>query len=306
MVARKAVVNEKPLRISKKQKTGKGRKRMRDLRVFFIIFFIGVLSVQPDITQALELESMPEIEGITEEMEEKSKKSWQGTFGLGAGIVPDYEGSSDYEIVPFPYTRVHWNTGRYAELEGLTLRANLLANPTWSLGPVARYAPGRDDVDNDAVDALRDVDDAFEVGAFLGVHSRNWNARIEALQDVADGHEGLLVNLRLGYARQIGAKSRFTFGASTTFADDDYMESFFSIDADNAMRSGLRVYDADSGIKDVGLDAAVGVSIGKDWSILTSFGYKRLLDEAKDSPVVDDEGDANQFSGGIVFLYSYY
>ena len=33
--------------------------------------------------------------------------------------------------------------------------------------------------------------------------------------------------------------------------------------------------------------------------------YKRLLGDAKDSPVVDDEGDANQFSGGGLVFYRF-
>jgi outer membrane scaffolding protein for murein synthesis (MipA/OmpV family) len=33
--------------------------------------------------------------------------------------------------------------------------------------------------------------------------------------------------------------------------------------------------------------------------------YKRLLDDAEDSPVVDDEGDANQLMGGILVTYTF-
>ncbi len=33
--------------------------------------------------------------------------------------------------------------------------------------------------------------------------------------------------------------------------------------------------------------------------------YKHLLGDAEDSPVVDDEGDANQFSGGILVFYKF-
>jgi outer membrane scaffolding protein for murein synthesis (MipA/OmpV family) len=33
------------------------------------------------------------------------------------------------------------------------------------------------------------------------------------------------------------------------------------------------------------------------------FSYKTLLNDAKDSPVVDDEGDNNQFTLGVMATY---
>jgi outer membrane protein len=34
-------------------------------------------------------------------------------------------------------------------------------------------------------------------------------------------------------------------------------------------------------------------------------GYKRLVGDAEDSPVVDDEGDANQFVAGAFAIYKF-
>ena len=33
--------------------------------------------------------------------------------------------------------------------------------------------------------------------------------------------------------------------------------------------------------------------------------YTRLVGDAEDSPVVDDEGDENQFFGGVLVKYSF-
>ena len=48
------------------------------------------------------------------------------SIGGGLGVAPDYEGSSDYELVPVPTGSAQFSNGMYVELLGLNLRANLL------------------------------------------------------------------------------------------------------------------------------------------------------------------------------------
>ena len=178
-------------------------------------------------------------------------------LGLGIGMVPDYEGSNDYMVVPIPFARIDSHTGQYIGLLGTTVRADLLKGRTWSAGPVLRYRFERDDVEDDTVDKLRKVDDALEVGGFVGIQIDQWTAMIEAAQDVADGHEGLLVTLVAGYSIPLDTGLMLSLSASTSYASDDYMESYFEIDENNANRSGLDVHDADAGIKDYGVRVGV-------------------------------------------------
>jgi outer membrane scaffolding protein for murein synthesis (MipA/OmpV family) len=86
----------------------------------------------------------------------------------------------------------------------------------------------------------------------------------------------------------------------TTLVDDDYMESFFSVDAQQSADSGLKRYNADAGIKDVNLSVSAGYPLTDRWRIAGMIEYKRLLGDAADSPIVDDE---NQFTAGIGLTY---
>ncbi len=226
-------------------------------------------------------------------------------LGLGIGVIPDYEGSNDYTAVPIPFARIDSKTGQYIGLLGTTIRANVLESKMWSVGPVLRYRIERNDVEDKQVDDLRKVDSALEVGAFAGIKIDQWTAMIEAAQDVADGHEGLLVTLVTGYSIPLDTGLMLSLSASTTYASDDYMEAYFEIDKDNAARSGLDVFKADSGIKDYGVRAGLNYVLNKQWSFIGALGYKRLVSDAKDSPVVDDEGDANQYLGGVVAVYNF-
>jgi outer membrane scaffolding protein for murein synthesis (MipA/OmpV family) len=55
----------------------------------------------------------------------------------------------------------------------------------------------------------------------------------------------------------------------------------------------------------VGLNLAASFKPWQHWGFMGLVSYKRLLNDAEDSPVVDDEGDKNQFIGGILVIYNF-
>jgi outer membrane protein len=249
----------------------------------------------------------PDYEGIdVVNVEEEAVPTRQVNVGLGVGTVPDYEGSEDYEAVPLLFVRMQWPTGRYLEFLGNRLEANVLASNAWSFGPMIRYRHKRDDdVDNDVIARMREVDESVEVGVFLGLQIGNWNAGINAAQDVADGHDGYLVRLATGYTLPVNPCLMLGGNLFTTYADDDYMDAYFSVDADNAARSGLPRYNAGPRFKDVGGMLTAQYAPWEKWGIMGIVGYARLLGKAKNSPVVDDEGDNRQYFGGLMATYQF-
>ena len=46
-------------------------------------------------------------------------------------------------------------------------------------------------------------------------------------------------------------------------------------------------------------------SLSREWNLVFAVTYTRLLGDAADSPVVDDEGSENQFMGGILVTYTF-
>ena len=122
---------------------------------------------------------------------------------------------------------------------------------------------------------------------------------MEARQDADSGHEGALVELSAGTSLPF-EKPLVFIALGTTWASDDYMESFFAVDAQQSADSGLKKYDAEAGIKDVSVSMTSGYKITNRWRIGGKLEYKRLVGDAADSPIVDDE---NQFLAGISLSY---
>ena len=200
-------------------------------------------------------------------------------LGLGLGLAPDYEGSEDYEPVPIPYALAQWASGQYVHLLGNKLKGNLLPSDMWSLGPMLQYISSRADVDNNQVDDMRNVDASVMLGVFGGVKIDRWSASLELRQDVADDN-GFLATLNGGYNLPINEQLKLGFGVSITYADGDYMNTYFSVDSGDARRSGLKEEDAESGFKDVGLDINADYNFYENWSVMGLFRYTRLVGDA--------------------------
>ena len=70
-----------------------------------------------------------------------------------------------------------------------------------------------------------------------------------------------------------------------------------------AASARLPNYSADSGLKDVGINLTAHYTPWEKWGIMGLFSYKTLLNDAKDSPIVDDEGNEKQFTVGLMVTY---
>lgn len=249
---------------------------------------------------------------IPERGQKVADSEFGGFVSLGAGFSPDYEGSDDYDATPLGVAMLFWE-GYYAQLLGPSLKVNLVPMENVDFGPTISYGGGRDDdVEDDKVKLLREVDEALEVGFFAEYRfTNNMDPRyqisvgLDVAKDIDDGHEGAIVTASLGYERPVFGDVTWSVGASATYADDDYMETYFTIDANNASRSGLSRFDAEGGIKDVGLSTSLSYDFGESWNVTGLLSYTRLIGDAADSPIVDDRGSADQLFGGLTVGYAF-
>jgi outer membrane protein len=232
-------------------------------------------------------------------------KGTQVAVGLGIGAAPDYEGSDDYRAVPWLFARVNWESGRYLYFEGAALKANLVSSPTWRLGPVVRFIGARAHVEDKKVDDLKNVDAAAMVGGFAGFDVDRCTAFIQVVQDVSGSNDGLVATLGVGYTVPIDDRTIVALTGAIDYANGEYMSTYFGIDAADSARSGLKTYNADAGIKDVGVGVLLQYYPWDHVGFRAAAKYTRLMGDAADSPVVDDRGDENQLLGGVMVTYRF-
>jgi len=227
------------------------------------------------------------------------------SIGGGIGVKPDYEGSSDYELVPVPAGSAKFDNGMYLKLLGLNLRANLIPSNFWRLGPVYNYRPERDNVENNRVDRMKDISDANELGIFGGIEWQGWYVFLEWLADTGDAYDGSYGTLKGGYNWMVNKEWMLTFGAFTTYASDDYMETYFGVSSGDAARSGLDRYNADGGMKDIGLDFGANWRFAQNWDLRGLFQIKQLVGDADDDSPVVDEGSETQLFTAVLVVWNF-
>jgi outer membrane protein len=197
-------------------------------------------------------------------------------IGIGIAIIPDYVGSDDYKAAPLPFLKYTFNNSqRYIKLAGPELSINLLNHPNFHLGPLVRYYGSRDDdIEDDVVKKMRKIDSGLAAGAFLSFEIKEADPRnrinftFKLLADVSDSYSGYSMDLDASLWRKVAQRWDVFIGAGTTYADDDYMDTYFGVN--NSNRGSATVfefpnYSAGSGIRDVRAQAGAIYYYDKNW-----------------------------------------
>lgn len=240
---------------------------------------------------------------------EAAKKDWTIRLGAGALYQPEYEGSDEYKITPVPMVMISYRDLVF--LRGPMLGANVL---TWQgprpsdklqVGPLVRYQFGRDEGDSDDLRGMGDIDAAVDVGGFVTYSAGPWSTGLTLFRDVSGSHDGLTAKLSAGNRLPLGPKLMLRSEISATWADDNYTETFFGVTAAQSARSGMRQYRPEGGLKDAGITFDLDYSLTENWGLTGRLGYKRLLGDAADSPLVEDRGSADQLNTGLFVNYKF-
>ncbi|MDX2158154.1 MAG: MipA/OmpV family protein [Hyphomicrobiaceae bacterium] len=237
-------------------------------------------------------------------------RSWFASDGIGvqiggmAVVSPRYEGSADYRVVGFPFAAPAFasSDGRFQFKGPDDIRLRLFDHSGFEAGPMAGWRFGRDEEDGTRLWGLGDVDGGLVVGGYmayrLGILKPFLSYHHQVTGDDAGGvlRAGTEVT---GHAAH-GVRVTGTLGAS--YADDSYMNAYFSVTPAQAIASvaGLPVFDADAGVKDVFLGISAAIPLADAWTLRIGARYAHLVGDAADSPIVESE---SQITGSVALTY---
>lgn len=245
------------------------------------------------------------------------------TLGIGAGYGPSYEGSDDYVLFPAPLAQGSVSgfefgargPGLYVDL---VADANSASNVKFLAGPLVRVRLDRNSKIKDPVVRLLGKEDvAIEVGATAGVSFSKLLHPYDTLTissdiqwDVADAHAGRLISPSVSYSTPLSTAIFTNLTLSAVHVDDNYAETYFSIDALGSAASGLPTFNADGGWKSVGASLLGGVDLSGDardggWGMFGLVSYTKLMGDAKRSPITSIRGDADQWflAAGVSYTF---
>ncbi|MBX9926147.1 MAG: MipA/OmpV family protein [Hyphomicrobiaceae bacterium] len=168
------------------------------------------------------------------------------------------------------------------------------------LGPSFNIIGERKDSDSKILKGLGSIDTAYEVGAFAEFWPTSWlRTRVEVRRGF-EGHEGIVANLSADAVWEANDQLRFTVGPRMSFGNDDYMTTYYGISSRQAKSSGLKSFDAGSGIESASMAASVRYKWTEQWATLGYAEVGQLLGDAEKSPIVDRGTDTTLTVGAAV------
>lgn len=233
-----------------------------------------------------------------------SSEYWNLSFGAGLGYMPKFPGSEDNKLRALPIVDVSYKDTFFINTF-MGAGINLYKERGMRAGPYVTLDFGRDSDDSTTLAGAEDVDPAMESGIFFEKNfdplTVLWTARYAAF---GVGHGGVVSDAEISYRRKLQPGFYGTASSSISWASEDYMVSYFGVDAAHAARSGLSAYTPDSGFKDIGVSGNLHYILDDHISFIMNMGFKKLLGDAADSPIVK-AGDETQFFGGTGVIYSF-
>ena len=233
---------------------------------------------------------------------ESYDKTWQVTAGGGVLVRPDFPGSDSHEVLPVPAFNVTYGERWFLNADGLG--AHLLKREHGSLTfSVAPDVTRRDESDSSHLRGLGDVD-RTAVARLRAAYNifGPVTATAAVSTDIADQGHGTVAELALQSRSDITQRLSLNYGIAARWIDDEYATSFFAVNPQQSLGSGLSVYEAEQGAGDARLFVNAVYALSPRWIVTAGAAAAQLQGDAKDSPVVEDDSYF-QFDAALLYRF---
>ena len=244
------------------------------------------------------------------------------TVGVGGGIVPDYEGSDDYRVIPIVAVRGSYH-GISFSTRGSYLYVDVVPHSPkgvhFDFGPVAGLRlNSRKHIDDPDVKLLPRLNTAYEVGAFAGVGVSgltnpydSLDFRVDVLHDFGNAHQSTVIGPNVEFATPLSTRTYAALSVGAEFVSNKYADYYFSITPAESLATGgvLPAFNAGGGMKNwkagLLLNQSITGNLLHGFSIFGLGQYSRLVGDFKRSPIVSQRGSASQWIGAAGLAYTW-
>ena len=235
---------------------------------------------------------------------------WSGNWYLSVGAAgfsaPKFEGGKHNKLQWSPLVSV----GRQGPGPRFSSRNDnpsfaLIESDAFRVGIVGKFVPSRDSSDGRELRGLKKVKWGLEAGGFAEAYPTDWlRARVEVRQGIR-AHSGVVADAALDAFTDITPELRLSGGPRMTLASSDYFGTYYGVNAQEAVASGLSEYHPGGGLKSAGLGGAITWKVTEPMTASVFTEYSRLMGPAADSSLVKERGDRNQWMFGVSTTYRF-
>jgi outer membrane protein len=232
---------------------------------------------------------------LADEPSQKEESPWQITLGAGGVYAPEYPGSDEYEARALPLISVRYKRFFLGGAPGSGspggLGAYLYEGDSWTLGAVlSRDATApREESDDVRLRGLGDIDPTVRAGMFSSYRIGWLTLSANAMTDVTDKQQGTIANLDAEITYRPTAKLRLSVGPGVTWANEEFMQTFFGVTGAQAMRSAFQPYTPEAGVSVVRVSVGAQYFFASRWFLGARLTAAQLQGDAADSPLILDK-----------------
>lgn len=238
-----------------------------------------------------------------------AETGWHFDLKLGAELEPTYAGSKN--------TNTEADVGAQALYRSNSGHRYFIGlgeiGGVFSLSPNTQFLAflesegGREASEDSILQGLDTIDDTIEGQFTLARRFGNRTIFATLQPDLAgDANKGLVWFVGAGYDwLSLSGKWRFASSFDISGADSEYMTTEFGITSAESQRTGYRTYTPNSGLKSATFGLAAEYYINDRLSILNTIEIESYLDNAKDSPLIKDLGDATNIEASAVLRWRF-
>jgi outer membrane protein len=241
----------------------------------------------PAVASAQET-NIPGISGVDGDFAKKD--GWDVTAGGGLAVMPTYEGSDRDRITPVPFVRAVYDDmfsfgvdglSAYWHQNGLRIGAGLV------------YGAGRKDYESNGIiqsgdnrlNGLGDINGAAGLKLFGSYNVGRLNLSTAVTKYEGSDNKGVIADLGANLPFRLNDKLMVTAHVGATWANGEYMQTFFGVTPTQSANSGFSEFTAHAGVKDVDAGLRADYRLDQHWFVSTNIGVKRLEGDAAKSPI---------------------
>lgn len=204
-------------------------------------------------------------------------------IGVGAALLPDFQGARRYELQPVPIVDVV--RGRFFAKAGEGIGIRAVDTPHFQAGVSVNWMRGyrADEVPS----GIGKLGDTFGGRGFVSAQVAGFAAIASVTAPVFGGDaEGVLADLRISRAIRVSDRIMVSPSVGMSWASGAYMRRTFGVNEQQAAQSGLRTYRPSGGIKDVDARLAINFRLNDRIHLVGAGLLTRNFDRITDSPFV--------------------
>lgn len=222
--------------------------------------------------------------------------------GAGAFTIPRYPGSRGVEVKAYPAVDVEfWN--RLFVHAGEGAGVYLWRTPQWRIGvsidadPLHRY-----EKDAARLRGLGNVDQTERVNVLLGHNTSCREVRLKLSTDAGGQGHGNVVDFEMASIRAPWPDLRLRAAVGWTWTNEQYLRTFFGVNAQQSALSGLPQFSPGAGVSSVRGVFSAQYSLSEHWLVGGLGSVGRLLGDAGDSPITQKR---TAWGGGVFLAYTW-